>query len=603
MTESAVEDRGSPVLSPFFARLFGVDLSDTNMVRIFPDRVALLYRQARTGVLVHVIVISVTTYSISLAADGWPTWAWGGVMMALGLLRGAMIEFYHRNPRVFGDALGAAIIFYVVIGFTGIGWGVGAVFVLPSDATPQQVFFILMLGGTAAGTVATLSPFYSAQILALGTSVVPLIIRFAVDGGADEWLMAAALFMFLLAMVATGRNTHNALLNSLRLGVENLDLLDNIRRQSAELEATSRAKTRFLAAASHDLRQPLHALRLQAESLAMRIGGDERSTSIVQRIGHSVSAMERLLNSLLDISRLDAGIIEPRIAPFQMDAVLSALEDEFAARAREAQCDLRFVPCSAYVDTDVTLLETILRNLIANSIRHAPGAKIIVGCRRRANMLAVVVADRGPGIPAELQSRVFEEFFQVGNPERNRDHGLGLGLSIVRRLAGLLELPMTFRSEPGQGTFVALDVPRSEGVRQAPQSMPRSLAGVAGSLVWVIDDDEQGRLALANLIADWGCDVVSGYDAQQLLAEQGEAFLRPDAIVADYRLGQGTGVEAIRQIRQHFGDGALPALIVTGDTAPEQLRDLAATGIYILHKPVAPGRLRALLATLVTSSS
>lgn len=596
MAEGVAGGNRASAFSPLMGRLFGIDIADGAARRIFPDRVDLLYRQARTGVLVHLVVATVTSYSMSLATTSpWPV-IWGIVMVALGLLRGAIIEVYQRGTALRADPVLGVIAFYVVIAFTGIWWGIGGAIVLP-DATQQQVFFILMLGGTAAGTVATLSPFYSAQIVALVTSLVPLIGRLLLEDSADEALMGAALIMFFLAMVATGRNTHNALIKSLRLGVENVDLLESLRRQSAELEATSRAKTRFLAAASHDLRQPLHALRLQAESLAIRLAGDERSQPIVDRIGHSVAAMERLLNSLLDISRLDAGIVEPRSAPFRMDSVFRSLQDEFVMQAREAGCDLRFVTSSVEVETDATLLETILRNLVANAIRHAPGARILVGCRRHGETVMVQVLDNGPGIAEDFRERIFEEFFQVGNLERNRDRGLGLGLSIVRRLAGLLDVPMTFSSEPGRGTLFAFNVPLRHSIGGERRSrIPKSLAGVAGSFIWIVDDDEQGRIALSHLMEDWGCEVAASADIEELLAAGDTPFAKPDVIVADYRLQGTDGARAIRRVRAHFEDEALPAVIVTGDTAPERLRELAATGVHVLHKPVQPGRLRALLA-------
>ncbi len=597
MANGALEGDGNAVFSPLLARLFGVDLADGSARRIFPNRVDLLYRQARTGVLVHIVVVAFVTYSMGLAGSNWMAFAWGAAMMALGLLRGGLIEIYHRGEMLQSDPVLGMVAFYIVIGLTGICWGMGGAFVLPSDALPQQVFFILMLGGTAAGTVATLAPFYSAQIMALVTSLVPLILRLALEGGGEEALMAGALVMFFLAMLATGGNTHRALMNSLRLGVENVDLLASLRRQSAELEATSRAKTRFLAAASHDLRQPLHALRLQAESLAIPLVGDERCRPIVERIGQSVGAMERLLNSLLDISRLDAGIIEPHVAPFRIDSVFQSLKDEFAMQAREAGCDLRFVACSLEVETDVTLLEAILRNIVANAIRHAPGARIIVGCRRKGDGVTVQVIDNGPGIEAEFRERIFEEFFQVGNLERNRDRGLGLGLSIVRRLAGLLEIPMTFTSAPGKGTAFGFTIPRRYTFFESNQPRsPRSLAGVAGSFVWIIDDDQEGRHALSTLMEDWGCEVAASADVSELLSADDTPFAKPDVIVADYRLQGIDGAEVIRRVRSRFGDNELPAVIVTGDTAPEKLRELAATGVQVLHKPVQPGRLRALLA-------
>ena len=588
-------------LNPFLGRVFGIDIADPVVLRTFADRVDLIFRHARTGVLVHILVATVTAYSMDVGDNTRDVWAWGAVMIALGLLRSVVIELYLRGHAGLTNPVRALIVFYVIIGITGLCWGAGGAFVLPDDSS-RQVFFIMMLSGTAAGTVTTLASFYSAQILALCTSLLPLMLRFALDGSEEEAIMAAALLLFMAAMIATGRNTHLAVVSSLRLRLENVDLLDSLRRKSEELDATSRAKTRFLAAASHDLRQPLHALRLQAESLAVSVAAGTRARTIIDRIGLSVDAMERLLNSLLDISKLDADVVKPQMVEFCADTLLDALRQEFGAQASAAGCDLRFLRRGDWLESDPTLIETILRNLVGNAIRHAPGAKILVGCRRFGDTVCILVADTGPGIAPEHLDRVFEEFFQTGNPERDRDKGLGLGLSIVSRVATLLDLRMEFRSVPGRGTRFIFIVPPPPAPREvtqpaAPMPASRSVAGIAGSAVWIVDDDESGRMALADVVAQWGCETSAAASAAELLSA---GLTAPDFVIADYRLReQTTGVEAIGAIRAHFGDASLPAVIVTGDTAPERLRELAASGVHVLHKPVQLGRLRSIMANLM----
>lgn len=589
----------------FFVRfILGVGTADEKEWRLLGDRAELLYQQTLPGLIVHAIVVITTTYSMSHAPNaGMEVFAWGGAMIVLGLMRALVIV--RMKPMVKDDPVRALMAFYGIIGLTGIGWGIGGVFILPSNALPQQIFFIMMLGGTAAGTVATLAPFLSAQILALTTSVMPLMIRMAFEGGEDQILMAAALLMFVLAMLATGRNTHAAIVNGLRLRLENIDLLENLRRKSEELELSSRVKTRFLAAASHDLRQPLHALRLQSESLAIRASNDPRIQSVTDRIGRSVGAMERLLNSLLDISRLDAGVIMPHYAAFRIDSVLKTLENEFRAATGIAGSRLHIVYCSAVVHTDATLLETILRNLVSNAIRYAPGAKILVGCLRRGNILRLIVADNGPGIPQQMKERVFDEFFQIGNPERDRSKGLGLGLSIVKRLTALLELPLQFESREGGGTFFSIDIPIGSTARQHPlPAIPHRHVMKSGHTIWIIDDDEQGRVALADVVEAWGCQTRAAADFRTLLGDGNPDTCAPGALLVDYRLrGSLTGLDVIREIQHFFKNETLPAIIITGDTAPDRLQELQSSGVHILHKPVAPGRLRALLTTLMTENS
>lgn len=592
------------IRSIFFAR-FGLINGNRANWSLFTDRVQLLYKQALPGFIVHVVVITATTYSLSLALSTGPeVYIWGGAMIALGFIRLGTILRFQRKPAQEIDPIGALLAFFVIIGLTGIGWGVGGVFILPPDAERQQIFFIMMLSGTAAGTVATLSPFFSAQILAIVTSIVPLMIKLAFVGDTDQLLMSAALLLFTFAMIATGRSTNLAIVNGLKLRLENMGLLKDLREKGKALEISSRVKTRFLAAASHDLRQPLHALRLQSESLTIRAGNDPRIQSVTKRISRSVGVMERLLNSLLDISRLDAGVVHPHTTTFRIDIVLKTLEEEFRATADAAGCDLRIVFCSTTVSTDATLLETILRNFLTNAIRHAPGAKILVGCLHRNDKLRLFVIDNGDGIPTDQKDRVFEEFYQADNPVADGNEGLGLGLSIVRRLTDLLGLPLGFFSQENRGTCFSIDLPKSSAITLPKPGQDFATYGEnkpeRGCKVWIIDDDEQGRISLADVIEGWGYMPVAAVASRSLLNDEEVSSIIPHALLVDYRLkGSESGLSAITEIREFFGDNELPAIIVTGDTAPDRLKEIQSNGIHVLHKPVVAGRLRALLSTLV----
>lgn len=597
-------------LRPAFLALFGLSDEDKTSWLLFTDRVHLLYKQALPGLIVHVIVITATTYSLSLAPNtATKAYVWGGLMIALGFVRLWATIRFHKKPVPVSNLLRWLLLFYIVIGLTGIGWGTGGIFILPTDDLRQQIFFIMMLSGTAAGTIATLSPFFSAQILALATSIVPLMIKFAFHGDSEQFLVSAALLLFTLAIIATGRNSHLAIVNGLRLRLENLELLEDIRQKSKALELSSQVKTRFLAAASHDLRQPLHALRLQSESLAIRAGNDPRIQSVTDRIGRSVGVMERLLNSLLDVSRLDAGVVRPHITTFRIDGVLKTLDDEFRARAEADSCDLRIVLCSTTVNTDATLLEAILRNFLSNAIRHASGTKILVGCLHRGDKLRLIVADNGGGIPTNQKDRVFEEFFQADNAKHDQNEGLGLGLSIVKRLTGLLKLPLDFSSREGRGTCFFVDIPTSLTViaaksgssfiaRNQDKNRPQK-----DCRIWVIDDDEQRRISLADVIEGWGYRPIAAAASLTLLNDEEVSSVTPDALLVDNRLkGSESGLSAICEIRDFFDDNELPAIIVTGDTTSERLKEFQSSGIHVLYKPVAAGRLRTLLSTLVSKS-
>lgn len=380
--------------------------------------------------------------------------------------------------------------------------------------------------------------------------------------------------------------------------------LDHMRAARDWAERSNRGKTSFLAAASHDLRQPIHALGLYMGALRQR-ALEPRAREIVDRMDGSVAALESLMNSLLDISRIDAGALIPQPRAFDLGALVLRVADEFAADA--AARGLRFSariaaaagPAVAWADP--LLVERVLRNLIANAIKYTRRGGVLVTCRVRRDdegdprLWRVEIWDTGPGIAPEERERVFEEFYQGGNAQRDRGGGLGLGLSIVRRLAQLMRLPLTLHSRPGQGTRFVLDLPVSS-VQPAEDATAFGEQPLAGLAVAVVEDDAEVRTATCRLLQGWGCDVLEGVDADQVLQHARARGLVPAAVVADLRLLDGRdGLGEIAALRAALGD-ALPALVVSGDTAPERVRMLQDSGLPWLSKPLPAARLRSWLA-------
>ncbi|MBF0332727.1 MAG: PAS domain S-box protein [Alphaproteobacteria bacterium] len=381
-------------------------------------------------------------------------------------------------------------------------------------------------------------------------------------------------------------------------------------RVAAELtkakEAAERAdvaKTRFLAAASHDLRQPLQALSLFVAVLGNRPHGPEDAT-LISRIQDSVQALEGLLNSLLDVSKLEAGLVVPNVETFRVESMLQRLAAEFEPIASAEGLGLRAVPSRALVRSDPALLERILRNLLNNAARYTEEGRILLGCRRRGSTLRIEVWDTGIGIPPDQLQAIFREFHQLGNPSRDRRQGLGLGLAIVERLAALLGHRISVRSTPGRGSVFAIELPLV--ARDAPARRPTQLSlgiGRRGACIAVIDDEPDVLDSTRLLLESWGHMVIGGPDASTVL--DGVALLgrRPDVIIADYRLRNGsTGQTAISQVRTRL-HAAIPAVILTGDTAPERMRHAQANGLGLLHKPVPPATLRATIDGILESAS
>ena len=379
-----------------------------------------------------------------------------------------------------------------------------------------------------------------------------------------------------------------------------IELERKVAERTQELELANAAKSRFLAMASHDLRQPLHALGLFVAQLRTPLKSGER-TKTIERIDATRKEMNEMFNSLLDISRLDAGILTPKITEFPIARLLQKIETRFDQATREKGLRLRVRRSDAWVRSDAMLLERILLNLVSNAVRYTLRGGIIVGCRRRGEMLRIEVWDSGPGIPEDQKQNIFGEFFQLTAPERNRYGGLGLGLAIVDRLRLLLNHQIDLASTVGRGSRFAILVPMADEcvTSTEPVDSPHPAAfAVEGKVILVIADAPTVQEGTAGLLGKWGYSVLTAGSDEAALIRLAERQQRPDLIISDYHLASGkTGIRAIEQINAAFGS-SIPAILISGDTAPEPLRDAKDRGYILLHKPVDPMRLRAVMHEL-----
>ena len=383
------------------------------------------------------------------------------------------------------------------------------------------------------------------------------------------------------------------------IAIENARLFDELQEKSRQLESANRAKSRFLAAASHDLRQPLHALNLFVAQLRDEPDPAARGR-LIARIDAAVGAMNELFEAVLDMSRLDAGVLEPNLSDFPIERLLKRIEGTFTDVAREKGLCLAVVSSSAWVRSDFILLERIVLNLASNAVRYTARGGVVIGCRRRGNRLRVDVCDSGPGIPQDQRQHIFREFYQLGEPDGRA--GLGLGLSIVDRLGQLLKHPVELASHSGKGSRFSIWIPlvaaqRTTAGAVAPPAMVTDPA--RGRLVVVLDDDALVLDGMRGLLQSWGCHVVTGASDTAALAQLGQDGRRADLIISDYRLANGrTGVEAIERLRDVIG-APVPAFLMSGDTGPELLREASARGYRLVHKPVLPMELRTTLNRLL----
>ena len=371
-----------------------------------------------------------------------------------------------------------------------------------------------------------------------------------------------------------------------------------LRAKKEEAELATLAKSRFLASASHDLRQPMHALGMFMSRL-MHLPHNDETRHLIGRIDASVHALQNLLDALLDISRLEAGVLRARPRHFPVQALFDEIGGELSAMAEERSLKLRLRPCPLWLDSDPVLLHRILLNLVSNALRYTRQGGVLVACRRRGGRVRIEVWDSGIGIPPESRTEIFKEFVQLANPERDRNQGLGLGLTIVERTAQLLGHPLTVDSRPGIGSRFAIEVPRAPPEAAALAQAPSAPEGqFEGLHLLVIDDDALARQGLAVLLESWGCRVSAAEDAEQALALTAHQS-PPHLIACDYRLRHGqNGIEVLALLRARAGLTA-PGFLISGNTDAELMKRAADQGIPLLHKPVQPARLRALIHRLV----
>jgi signal transduction histidine kinase/ActR/RegA family two-component response regulator len=388
--------------------------------------------------------------------------------------------------------------------------------------------------------------------------------------------------------------------------------ITDLKRREAALEAARRsaeqanaAKTRFLAAASHDLRQPIHALGLLFATLAESVR-DERTTPLLKQIDNAVDAVDSMLNSLLDISKLDAGVVRPHVGPVDLAALLQRLDDEHQPIARLTGNRLRVRPADAVVTSDAAMLHRILANLVSNALRYTVDGRVLVGARRRGRSTRIDVYDNGPGIPEDALEDIFLEFHQLGNPERDRRKGLGLGLAIVKRLADLLGHRIEVRSVLGRGSRFSGTLPASADARPGAARSPLAAAPGAdlhGKRVLLLDDEVAVLDAMSSLLERWGCDVTTTAAPEEAEAALASASAPPDMLIVDYRLRRhASGIETIGRLHEVAGH-RIPALVITGDTAPDRLREAQESGYPLLHKPVKPAELRAVMRQLISDDT
>ena len=569
---------------------------------ILREQVALVWRNLPVALIASFFTSLGQLWFMWSQVPLWACMAWFGFkLLIIALMFG--IQKIGEKQFSFIDQARAQI---VCLGLLGLGWGSSITVAAVYGSDLAVVYTLLVVGGVnsgALGICVALMPAALAYLLAMSCTLLIGVLGFANPTFAPLGIFVAIYVMMSLIQAA---NAQQAAERSIVIKLKNVDLVDKLRHESQQAQAASeqahlaqeaaetanKDKSKFLAAASHDLRQPLHAMGLFLEAMST---GDlsEDQRKILTHLRSASDSTSDMLNTLLDYSRLEAGAVQVRPRSFALSNALRDLEREFGLQASAKSLEYRSRHTTLATYADPSLVDLVLRNLISNAIRYTTRGRVLVACRKRGQSVVVQVWDTGPGIAADQQQAVFKEFHQIDNPERDRQKGLGLGLAIVKRLCEAMQLQINLRSVQGQGSLFELVLPLYQGVLKGDATVAPAVS-CTGLRIMVIDDEAAVRAGMQSLLSSWGCQYTSfesALDALGALAVLPDEQL-PQVLISDYRLRQGhTGAQAIAQIREAIQargvSAKLPAIIITGDTAPERIREAQSTDALLLHKPVS----------------
>ena len=554
--------------------------------------------------------VAAITVTIFMGFTSWPysshglVIAWLVVQTLSQVARLALFLAYRRRQPADAELVLWARLYTGYMLLAGLIWG-ATVFLFTHPAEPITLALTLCgLYGISAGSVPGNAYNLPGCYAFVATIFVMVLVKMLMVGDFGHIVLGLASALFAVIMILFARVQSRTLREGFDIRFENIELLEETRlaRERAEVawrqaEAANLAKSQFLAAASHDLRQPLYALSLFSGSLksfALDADGHE----LVRKIQDNIGAMETLFNGLLDLSRLEAGAVSKDMTPFAVQPLFDRLEHYFAPIARAQNLTLRLRPTTLWVCGDEVLSEQILMNLIANALRYTPAGGVLIAARRRGDRVSLQVTDSGQGIDDADQARIFEEFVQIGNTERDRRKGLGLGLAIAARTAVLMDSRIELVSKLGSGSRFSFDLKREAPRATAAKAQPSAIADLtSGMRVLIIDDDQAVREALDLLLTGWGLDfaVASSLDEART-ALQGAPF---QVVLCDYRLREGhVGLDFLIGLK----DGGTTAglALITGDVDSDLMRRAQSAGVFLIHKPVDPARLRALLNHLAS---
>jgi signal transduction histidine kinase len=584
------------------------DTPDPRAARADPRVAEVLYRTALAGDRRAVLITVLGSFFVASLVErrtfSHVAWVWCAAYVALAGSR--LLLNRPRSPNNASATSPAQRRAWLLLLFGASAvWGIGPpLFLLenPSVGMLLTGIFLAAASLSAPLVVAWRSAVYLSLIPALAPLLVALTLGPLIGGppaAANSFLLGslAAAFLLVLERLTMAQNDSLALLLAVRF--HNEDLVQQLRSQVDVAARANQEKTRFVASAAHDLRQPLHALGMFCATLDQRLQ-DTPDRPLVRNMMNAIESLEESFGAMLDISRLDAGVVQPLPQAFPIRDIFRRLYQQFGGDAEARNLALRFRATRRVVRSDPLLLERVLANLVQNALRYTRNGGVLVAARRSPDGVALEVWDTGPGIPEEKKEMIFREFYQIDNPERDRGRGLGMGLAIVQRICHLLGHPLDLRSKVGKGSIFRVVVPVGDITAidaTIPESTmpPRKLGTVT---VLLIDDERAIREATRELLRPLQVDVILAATIAEAVELAKGSSATIDMILSDWRLrGQENGVEAVRAVRAVVGE-ATPAVLITGDTSTDLLKRAHESGLVVLHKPLQPRHLVRLIKHL-----
>jgi len=521
---------------------------------------------------------------------------WFSLIQLTNIVRYFVCRFYSGKAlqyelrihelKMLGNTLSALLF------VTGLLWG-SLAWLLPEQWSLYSFIIMLPVMGISAAAV-----HLSAVLRIYFVMQFPIVIQVVGSLAAVHIatpVLALIYLIYYAGVFAVAVATHRMIRRTFQLQFELEDVNSELVVQKQAAEYANVSKSRFLAAASHDLRQPLHAMEFFLGGMAEDVG-EEKRRYLGLRLKKSLEGMQEMFSTLLDMSRFDAGVITPEKQVVPAKLLFEIMRLKFEEECKSKGLEFRMHPCSHYVEIDLTLIERLLSNYVSNAVKYTNQGGILLGCRRRGESLRIEVWDTGRGIPVEDMKSIYEEFNQLDNPERDRSRGVGLGLSIVEQISQLLDMPVAVRSRVEKGSVFSVDVPIGNEEEQKFAVVDKRSSEVGRHFedisIWLIDDDSDILDAMEALLESWGCIVRSFNSPEQVQVGIDDNNRHPDIIISDVRLNNHmNGIEVIHMIRDSLLK-QVSAILMTGDTSPDHLQMVAESGHPVLHKPVSSEQLQ-----------